>query len=125
MACAVAIMGLDLSSSDVLLLGFAALALTLNPLGRFGFREAGVAVVAGMLASDSLDVSNLDSTMNTLSLIESAGEAIVAIPLGAFAMLWYRKRWRAAASNDASASVAGVDSVPEVAGLADDAQDSP
>jgi hypothetical protein len=31
--------------------------------------------------------------MQALALVESAGEALVFIPLGALALLWYRKRW--------------------------------
>jgi hypothetical protein len=95
MACAVAIMQLDLSAADIVLLALATLALTLNPLGRFGFREAGVALVAQRLAS-GVSADQLEGHMAQLALIESAGEALVFIPLGAVALLWYRRRWLAA-----------------------------
>ena len=90
MACAVAIMGLPLSTSDVLLLAICAIAVSLNPLGRVGYREAGVAFFAGFLGMTGHD---FDAQRIQLALVESAGEAIVAIPLGALALLWYRKKW--------------------------------
>ncbi len=102
MACAVAIMQLQLSASDIVLLALATLALTLNPLGRFGFREAGVALVAERLAA-GLSADQLEGQMAQLALVESAGEALVFIPLGALALLWYRHRWRHAPNaSDAS-----------------------
>jgi hypothetical protein len=36
-----------------------------------------------------------------LALIESAGEAIVAIPAGLAAVPWFRKRWRERADRSA------------------------
>lgn len=93
MACAVAIMKLELSAADIVLLALATLALTMNPLGRFGFREAGVAIVAQRLASD-VSIEQLEGQMAQLALVESAGEALVFIPLGALALLWYRHRWK-------------------------------
>jgi hypothetical protein len=96
MACAVAILDISMTVSETLLLGFAALALSLNPIGRTGFREFMVAVVATRLVSSDLSAAQIDSNMATLALIESAGEALVVIPCGALALLWYRRRWRAA-----------------------------
>jgi hypothetical protein len=96
MACAVAILDLDLAATDIVLLGFAALALSLNPLGRTGFREMAVAFVASRLLGGDLDSAQVDSSMAQLALVESAGEALVAIPAGAVCLLWYRQRWRAA-----------------------------
>jgi hypothetical protein len=93
MACAVAILDLDLSVGDILVLGASTLALSLNPLGRTGFREIAVAFVASRLASPDLSATQLDGQMATLALIESAGEALVAMPAGAVALAWYRKRW--------------------------------
>jgi hypothetical protein len=92
MGFAAAIIGLDLPAGDVLLLGFAALATSLVPFGRVGVREAAVAFVATRLtgAGAGFDV---DAQMATLALVESAGEAMLAIPLGAIMLLWYRKRW--------------------------------
>ncbi|MCP3906162.1 MAG: hypothetical protein GY715_21265, partial [Planctomycetes bacterium] len=93
MACAAAILDLSLSVGDTLLLGASALALSLNPLGRTGFREIAVAFVASRLAAPDLSATQLDGQMATLALIESAGEALIAIPAGAAALVWYRKRW--------------------------------
>ena len=98
MACAAAILGLSLPFADVMLLGFAAIALSLNPLGRIGFREAAVAFVASRLIAPDLGGAHLETSMAQLALVESAGEAIITIPLGSLALLWYRKRWRAASS---------------------------
>jgi hypothetical protein len=96
MACAAAILDLDLAPTDILLLGFAALALSLNPLGRTGFREMAVAFVASRLIGGDLSSAEVDSSMAQLALVESAGEALVAIPAGAACLLWYRRRWRQA-----------------------------
>jgi hypothetical protein len=55
-----------------------------------GYREAGVAFFAQFLGMSGTD---FDAARSQLALVESAGEAIVAIPLGAMALLWYRSRW--------------------------------
>jgi hypothetical protein len=91
MWCAAAIIGLDqkLTGTQVALLGVTALVMTLFPLGRVGYREAGVALVAPYLVG----INDIDAALKQLALLESAGEAIVAIPLGSLALLWYRKRW--------------------------------
>ncbi|MBT8486101.1 MAG: hypothetical protein HKO59_04730 [Phycisphaerales bacterium] len=94
MFCAVAILELDLSGPETVLLGIAAITLSLNPIGRTGFREIAVAFVASQLVSPDLSNTELDSAMATLALVESAGEAMVAIPLGAICLLWYRRRWK-------------------------------
>jgi len=100
MACAVAIMQVGLSGSDVVLLAIAAVALSLNPLGRFGFREAGVAIVAERLTAD-VSTSIIEGHFAQLALIESAGEAIVFIPVGALALIWYRHKWVKAGRDNA------------------------
>ena len=91
MYCAAAIIGLDqkLSGTQLALLGVTALVMTLFPLGRVGYREAGVALVAPYLVG----IDDINAALKQLALLESAGEAIVAIPLGSLALLWYRKRW--------------------------------
>lgn len=94
MACAAAILDLALTASDVLLLGFAALAMSLSPLGRTGFREAAVAFVAARLAGANAGHDQVQANMALLAIVESAGEAIVFVPGGAIAMFWYRKRWK-------------------------------
>jgi len=93
MACAVAILDLPMSGSQVLLLAMAAIAVSLNPLGRVGYREVGVAFFASFLGMSGPD---FDAARSQLALIESAGEALVNIPLGALSLLWYRSRWMAA-----------------------------
>ncbi len=90
MACAAAILQLPLAFSDVLLLAIVAIGVSLNPLGRFGWREAGVAFFAAYLGMSG---DQFNAARSQLALIESAGEAIVAIPLGSLALLWYRSRW--------------------------------
>ncbi len=89
---------LTLSATDTVLLAMTALALSMNPLGRFGFREAGVAFLAERLVSSDMTTGELTSRMAQLGLIESAGEAIVFIPLGTLALFWYRARWKNAAA---------------------------
>jgi hypothetical protein len=124
MACAAAILGFDdLAASDIMLLGFAALALSLNPLGRVGFREAAVTFVASRLVTD-LSGTQLEGSMAQLALVESAGEALVAIPLGAVSLLWYRQRWLAAKGNGESAADDADErsSCPAEASIAPDAQ---
>jgi hypothetical protein len=91
MAIATAILGINLPASDIIILALVALAASLIPFGRLGFREFCVAITAqrlGMLAS------NVDANMQQLALVESAGEALIFIPFGAVALLWYRNRWR-------------------------------
>ena len=95
-ACAAAILQLDFSPRDILLVGFATLVLTFNPIGRVGIREAGVAIVASMISSAQLSISELDSQMQQLALLDSAGEALIIIPFGIVGVLWYRKAWRRA-----------------------------
>jgi hypothetical protein len=90
MGCAAAILGLNLSVTQVILLAIAAIAVSLNPLGRVGYREVGVAFFASYLGMSG---ETFDAARNQLALIESAGEAVVAIPLGALSLLWYRHQW--------------------------------
>jgi hypothetical protein len=92
MACAVAIMDIDLAAPDILLMAFATLAVSMNPIGRVGFREAAVAFVAARLTATSLTDAEVAGRFFQLALIESAGEALVAVPLGALALLWYWRR---------------------------------
>jgi len=92
MWCAAAIMGLAFTPSQIVILSIASLSFSLIPLGRIGYREAGVAFVAGLLAAGEVTAASLDAQMIQLALIESAGEAIVFIPLGLAALPWYWKR---------------------------------
>ena len=91
MAVAAAILGIGLSAAQVVVLALVALAAGLIPFGRVGFREFCVAAMGHQL---SMFADDLDANMNQLALVESAGEALVFIPVGALLMHWYRKRWR-------------------------------
>jgi hypothetical protein len=91
MAAALAILGTPLPASHIVVLATIALAASLIPFGRVGFREFCVAAAATRLGMQS---NQVESTWQQLALIESAGEALIYIPAGALALLWYRKRWR-------------------------------
>jgi len=110
MGCAVAIVGLDFTGTDILLLAIADIALNLNPLGRVGFREVGVALFAGYLGMSGAE---LDAATSQLGLINSAGEALVGIPLGSIALLWYRKRWVQARENGETSKRPNVETTEE------------
>jgi hypothetical protein len=89
MAVAVAILEIDLSAGNVVVLAMVALAASLIPFGRLGFREFCVAAAGqrlGMMAGD------VESRMNQLALVESAGEALVFLPLGMLFIPWLRNR---------------------------------
>jgi hypothetical protein len=58
-----------------------------------GFREAAV-------AATGVHVIDVEGNMNQLALLESAGEALVYIPLGILMLGWFRRRWRDAGSSD-------------------------
>lgn len=94
MACAAAILGLDLAPRHIVLLALAVIVLTMNPLGRFGFREWSVMMVSGLLLPTGLDEAQAEAMRAQLALVESAGEALVSIPLGALCLIWYGRQWR-------------------------------
>lgn len=104
MAFAAAILRLEASAADIVFLGLTALVVSLNPVGRVGFREMAVAFVATRLLSPAaeMDAAAVSGQMAALSLLESAGEAMVAIPVGGVLLLWYRKRWMEAKANGAA-----------------------
>lgn len=89
MVAALAILDIHLPASDVVKLALVAFAASLMPIGKVGFREFCVAAVA---ANMQATVGNT-AIWDQLALLESAGEALVFIPLGAVALLWFRKRW--------------------------------
>ena len=100
MAVAMQILDINLPTSHTVVLAIVALAASLIPFGRLGFREFCVALTARQLSMLAADV---DANMQQLALVESAGEAVIFIPLGAIALLWYRHRWlhgRSTASPD-------------------------
>ncbi len=95
MFAALLILEITLPTEHVIVLAMVALASSLIPFGRVGFREFCVAVVAARLgAMESVG----DVPWEQLALVESAGEAIFYVPAGIFALRWYRRKWRAAAS---------------------------
>jgi hypothetical protein len=99
MAAALAILGIALPTSHIVVLAMVALAASLVPFGRLGFREFAVVLAAPRLGG----MAEADLPWEQLALIESAGEALFFIPAGAIAMLWYRARWRAAGRRDVAA----------------------
>jgi hypothetical protein len=96
MVCVAAILEAPLTTSQAALLGLAAFALALNPLGRFGFREAGVAWIASSLFHGTMSQEELTTTFAQIAVVESAAEAALTIPLGAIAALWCWRRYRRA-----------------------------
>jgi hypothetical protein len=90
---AAALLGHDFTPDQILLLAVATLVVGMNPLGRVGFREATVAFVASRMAESEATVEPI---FTQLALIDSASEAIVVVPLGAVAMVWFMRQWRSA-----------------------------
>ena len=95
MMIAVSILGIHLSAQQSFMLAMANLAITLNPLGRVGFHEATVALVAAAMTSGS--GGDLVDTCSQLAVVESAGEFVVAVPAGLLALVILRRGWRRAA----------------------------
>jgi hypothetical protein len=117
MAAAAAILGLSVDGHVIVILAVVAFSASLIPFGRVGFREAAVAVVAARLdaaagraataapgsaeaAGDAETFRQAVEGWTQLSLVESAGEAAVVIPLGLLALLWLRRRWMARGASD-------------------------
>ncbi|MHC4992612.1 MAG: hypothetical protein ACYTGC_16700, partial [Planctomycetota bacterium] len=93
-AVAMHILGVSLpSGTDIVVLAVVALAASLIPFGRLGFREACVALTAARL---NMDDTNLEATWAQLALVESMGEMLVFLPCGGIALIWFRKRWKGA-----------------------------
>ncbi len=97
MLAALWILEIDLPGSDVVILALVALVAQLIPFGRLGFREFCVAIAATRLSSVGAEVAQ-NVSWEQLALIESMGEAVIFIPGGAVALLWYRKRWKQSAA---------------------------
>ena len=89
---AIQILGLPLNLAQTFLVSMASFAASLNPLGRLGFREATVAFTAGALSIGGL--ADMENKFQTLAVIESAGEALVAIPVGMLALYPIWKRFK-------------------------------
>jgi glycosyltransferase involved in cell wall biosynthesis len=83
-----------LSGGDVMLLAVVAVLVSLNPLGRIGYREAAVRWVAPLLAGGAMTGDDVQQRFSQLALIESGSEALVVIPLGIVAAIWWVIRIR-------------------------------
>jgi len=102
MACAVAVLGLPLTIAESAILGLVAVAASMNPLGRFGFREATVAWLAGFLFAGRMEPGELEQAFARLAIVESAAEGAITVPLGAIALPWFLARMRKAPRRDES-----------------------
>jgi len=89
---AIQILDLPLNLAQTCLISMASFAASMNPLGRLGFREAAVAFTAGALSFGGL--AGMENKFQTLAVIESAGEALVAIPVGMLALYPIWKRFK-------------------------------
>jgi len=92
MVLAAKLLGVPISTEQSALLGLAAVVASMNPLGRFGFREAAVAWFASTLFAGTMSAEELSTTFARLALVESAAEGAITIPLGGAAALWCWKR---------------------------------
>ena len=100
------ILGLQLNLAQACLISMASFAASLNPLGRLGFREAAVAFTAGALSIGGL--AGMENKFQTLAVIESAGEALVAIPVGMLALYPIWKRFKLSKQARAQAAAANL-----------------
>jgi hypothetical protein len=93
MWAAAKIVGVSLGPAQAAMLAAVAILGAGNPLGRIGWREGLVAIVAPyVIASQSGETESLDALTAQLALLESAGEAIISLPLGVFGALWCARR---------------------------------
>lgn len=83
-----------LSGDDILLLAVAAVLVSLNPLGRIGYREAAVRWLAPLLAGGAFTSEEIGSRFTQLAIIESLSEAMVVIPFGVISAIWWINRVR-------------------------------
>jgi hypothetical protein len=96
MWAAAKIVGVTLSPAQAALLAAVAILGASNPLGRIGWREALVAFVAPYVVTGASSPEELNRLTSQLALLESAGEAILTIPLGVLGSLWCLRAMRAA-----------------------------
>jgi hypothetical protein len=82
------IVGVSLNPAQAALLAGVAILGAGNPLGRIGWREALVAVVAPYIITGTSSPEELDALTSQLALLESASEAVLTIPLGVLGSLW-------------------------------------
>ena len=84
-AFSLAILGIEMSPSHIILLAVVALVTNLLPIGRFGFRELAVAWTAPRLGSESV----VDVPWEQLALVESGAELLIYLPLGILCSPWF------------------------------------
>lgn len=92
------IVGVTLSPAQAAMLAAVAILGAGNPLGRIGWREALVALVAPYVITGAKSKDELDMLTSQLALLESAGEAAITIPLGFFGAIWCWRAMRSAAT---------------------------
>ena len=88
MWAAARIIGVELGPAQAALLAAVAILGAGNPLGRIGWREALVAFVAPLVIGGGASTDELDSLTSQMALLESAGEAVLTIPLGVLGAIW-------------------------------------
>lgn len=84
-AFALAILGIEMAPSHVIVLAMVAMLSSLIPVGRLGFREVAVAWTAARLGSDM----TVDVPWEQLAIIESGGEMLIFLPIGLLASPWF------------------------------------
>lgn len=84
------VVGLEIDTAGAVMLGVVALGGNLAPVGRVGVREFLVALAAGWMQLQAEEASELPAQLKQMALIDSAAEAIIVIPLGIIALIWYR-----------------------------------
>jgi len=88
MWAAAKIVGVSLGPAQAALLAAVAILGAGNPLGRIGWREALVAFVAPLVIGGGATSEELNALTSQMALLESAGEAILTIPLGVLGAVW-------------------------------------
>lgn len=104
MWAAAKIVGVTLGPAQAALLAAVAILGAGNPLGRIGWREALVAFVAPLVIGGGASTEELDALTSQMALLESAGEAVLTIPLGILGAIWcFRALKRVPSSPQANA----------------------
>jgi hypothetical protein len=94
MHATILVLGLPLRWSDSVSLAAIAILVSMNPLGRFGYREMAVAWLASFLATSAIAPAEIRAVFFQLALIESVGEALITVPLGIAGAAWVAQRLR-------------------------------
>jgi len=109
MSLAAQILELDIETDLVIMISITALLSSFIPLGRFGWREATVTLVTARFAAESLGDVDVTATAAQLALVESAGEALVVVPLGTLTAIWAFRRMLATRRTGSTSSPAASD----------------